>query len=254
MNIKKLFLLLLMLSGIFPAYAVHDQKQNGAKFELYLDKLVDQAVQETQEDKKSLDKFNKLIQQKDKYCGICLEAIDKNLYVTDCNHIYHRKCLVNWNKSGEKNAKKCPSCRKLYTIPPSTGFKFPLEVGPREKENFYEKHSIVIPSAPISSFICVAVPYLIKIPDTVLSTKKRLALALSVTGLTLWASKSIADWEFCSLLHDNQVAWHPYSWSSDYRKLLRLRLVNAGIKDLLLRDVLRVNTIIFLLALIGEHV
>tara|TARA_B100001769_G_C22020683_1_gene548451 strand:+ start:220 stop:594 length:375 start_codon:yes stop_codon:yes gene_type:complete len=49
----------------------------------------------------------------DTECLICLEEIGKNeiSYVTKCNHLYHKKCIIkSLNTSKEKN--KCPYCRQ----------------------------------------------------------------------------------------------------------------------------------------------
>ena len=44
----------------------------------------------------------------DTTCPICLENIKcKDLYISNCNHIYHKKCIHTWLES--KNT--CPTCR-----------------------------------------------------------------------------------------------------------------------------------------------
>lgn len=46
-------------------------------------------------------------------CLICLEEIGKDeiSYVTKCNHLYHKKCIIKSLKTGlAKN--KCPYCRQ----------------------------------------------------------------------------------------------------------------------------------------------
>ena len=44
-------------------------------------------------------------------CGICLEKIRKfdKKYITNCNHIFHFKCMKNWLYY--ENKKTCPQCR-----------------------------------------------------------------------------------------------------------------------------------------------
>ena len=60
-------------------------------------------------------------------CLICLEDnFKKELYVTSCNHIFHKTCLLkisniekNYNLNDELkfNIINCPLCRKKISIP-----------------------------------------------------------------------------------------------------------------------------------------
>lgn len=44
-------------------------------------------------------------------CCICLEeSSEYTLYVTDCGHKYHTKCLIKWIQTSDK--KDCPMCRQ----------------------------------------------------------------------------------------------------------------------------------------------
>ena len=38
-------------------------------------------------------------------CSICLENVEKNVLFTPCNHIFHRKCMTQWDRN------ICPMCR-----------------------------------------------------------------------------------------------------------------------------------------------
>ena len=38
-------------------------------------------------------------------CSICLLELDDNLYITECNHLYHRKCFIKCKTN------ICPLCR-----------------------------------------------------------------------------------------------------------------------------------------------
>lgn len=40
-------------------------------------------------------------------CSICLESMENNLVQTVCKHIFHEKCLTEWNKRNIM----CPLCR-----------------------------------------------------------------------------------------------------------------------------------------------
>ena len=49
-------------------------------------------------------------------CCICLEQIsDSSLFVTGCNHKFHKKCFLKWCKNVRKRSYmeiSCPICRK----------------------------------------------------------------------------------------------------------------------------------------------
>jgi len=41
-------------------------------------------------------------------CVICLEDIDNNKVILNCNHAFHKKCALNWMGVSQN----CPICRK----------------------------------------------------------------------------------------------------------------------------------------------
>lgn len=41
-------------------------------------------------------------------CAICLDTIVDDLFVTKCNHNFHKKCIDGWLKK----SKSCPLCRQ----------------------------------------------------------------------------------------------------------------------------------------------
>ena len=52
-------------------------------------------------------------------CGICFEILDtedKCIYLRDCKHMYHMKCINQWRKHNNT----CPSCRQSIDVPPFT--------------------------------------------------------------------------------------------------------------------------------------
>ncbi len=44
-------------------------------------------------------------------CCICLEEINTDIVITQCYHLFHKKCLSLWTKNS------CPSCRKFFKPP-----------------------------------------------------------------------------------------------------------------------------------------
>lgn len=44
-------------------------------------------------------------------CPICLDLIETNDYQTDCKHVFHRHCIIEW--SDKKREFTCPLCRKM---------------------------------------------------------------------------------------------------------------------------------------------
>ena len=45
----------------------------------------------------------------DDCCSICLEPLKNNIYMTNCNHIFHNKCIENMITFSHN---KCPLCRR----------------------------------------------------------------------------------------------------------------------------------------------
>ena len=45
-------------------------------------------------------------------CPICLEDLDKNIAITNCEHQFHFECLSNWIYSQKKIIFTCPSCNQ----------------------------------------------------------------------------------------------------------------------------------------------
>ena len=43
-------------------------------------------------------------------CVICLNGMNHDIIMLKCDHIFHSKCILDWNVYG--NGKTCPICRK----------------------------------------------------------------------------------------------------------------------------------------------
>lgn len=52
---------------------------------------------------------NTIINDDNMFCSICLDQITKldQFIVPKCKHIFHRKCIAEWNKQSNE----CPNCR-----------------------------------------------------------------------------------------------------------------------------------------------
>ena len=52
------------------------------------------------------------ITSNDVLCSICLEDIKEDKFVTNCSHVFHGKCILNWISEIDINKKQvCPYCR-----------------------------------------------------------------------------------------------------------------------------------------------
>jgi hypothetical protein len=68
------------------------------------------------------------------FCSICFNDFTKNkdniensegeviVYVTDCNHLFHKDCLIDWLR-GNSTILKCPMCRRVVDLIQTTGEK-----------------------------------------------------------------------------------------------------------------------------------
>jgi len=55
-----------------------------------------------------------IIEKKEKTeCSVCLEEITNDLFITDCKHKFHKKCINQWYD----HSSECPNCRgNIYKI------------------------------------------------------------------------------------------------------------------------------------------
>ena len=77
-------------------------------------------------------------------CSICLSSIEKRaLYVTECCHFFHEKCLSEWYLSH----KTCPNCRNdiVLTILPLNEFEQFQRVIRRFVKKLLDKHEVYFP-------------------------------------------------------------------------------------------------------------
>lgn len=56
---------------------------------------------------------------KDTICSICIGNLDSNKLVKiNCNHVFHKKCLTEWNNHNIQNQNNisCPLCTNVYYV------------------------------------------------------------------------------------------------------------------------------------------
>jgi hypothetical protein len=55
------------------------------------------------------------ISKETRECSICLidyNTVDKIILIKSCKHMYHKKCILEWNKRNNT----CPLCRTIIVI------------------------------------------------------------------------------------------------------------------------------------------
>ena len=60
--------------------------------------------------KKNSNDIDIELQQIHSNCVICLDRLNNNLLITQCNHLFHKKCILKWKSNCESNF-TCPICR-----------------------------------------------------------------------------------------------------------------------------------------------
>ena len=61
------------------------------------------------------DKIVKEIKKRDDMCAICFSNMNnKQVYITNCSHCFHKNCLESFEKFDSYYAKRCPCCRQNY--------------------------------------------------------------------------------------------------------------------------------------------
>ena len=105
------------------------ERQNKINEELFNDvlkehqELIRMENKERQLEEKSKKKeeknWNNIVnkmEKRDHTCAICLcEFKNKNLYVLDCSHCFHKNCLDSFERFDPYYIKRCPICRANYT-------------------------------------------------------------------------------------------------------------------------------------------
>ena len=49
-------------------------------------------------------------------CSICLEILEKEVAILDCNHTFHFDCLSKYQETLNTWVIKCPLCRRYATV------------------------------------------------------------------------------------------------------------------------------------------
>lgn len=51
----------------------------------------------------------------DEQCSICLSKLDGACKTLPCGHVFHRRCILQWKRTGHHT---CPYCREPFTTAP----------------------------------------------------------------------------------------------------------------------------------------
>lgn len=49
-------------------------------------------------------------------CSICHDVLETNVIKTECEHIFHKSCVISWINSGQNQSLKCPICRTRLSL------------------------------------------------------------------------------------------------------------------------------------------
>lgn len=49
-------------------------------------------------------------------CPICQDILNDHIIKTECNHRYHKPCLLSWIGSGQRQCLKCPMCLQSLSL------------------------------------------------------------------------------------------------------------------------------------------
>jgi hypothetical protein len=49
-------------------------------------------------------------------CPICQDVLENNSIITECNHMYHKSCLISWISSNQRQRLKCPVCIQSLSL------------------------------------------------------------------------------------------------------------------------------------------
>lgn len=89
-----------------------DENEAGAKRqdtgELKVEDLLQRVAHLEGEKKRLSDILTKI--RNEIQCSICFETSEEDV-VLKCGHNFCKPCYVKWNETGQRNARKCPSCR-----------------------------------------------------------------------------------------------------------------------------------------------
>jgi hypothetical protein len=75
-------------------------------------------------------------------CVICLENMDNKKAILNCNHAFHKQCVLEWMKLQQK----CPICRNntkyILNLNPEKNEKLIIEI--KQQENTENTENIII--------------------------------------------------------------------------------------------------------------
>lgn len=75
-------------------------------------------------------------------CSICLNNLEGACKTLPCGHVYHRRCILQWKRTGHHT---CPYCREPFTEPPPN-YRITITVENLTLQESFTRTSNVLPN------------------------------------------------------------------------------------------------------------
>lgn len=77
----------------------------------------------------------------DEQCSICLSKLEGACKTLPCGHVFHRRCILQWKRTGHHT---CPYCREPFTEP-QPNYRITITVENVNNQTFFTHTSNTIP-------------------------------------------------------------------------------------------------------------
>ncbi len=75
-------------------------------------------------------------------CSICLNNLEGACKTLPCGHVFHRRCILQWKRTGHHT---CPYCREPFTEPPPN-YRITITVENLTTQEAFTRTSNVLPN------------------------------------------------------------------------------------------------------------